>query len=160
MTFKLPLQLYSPRQIDAYLIELDFYLTWLREQDVKRRAKAAKADASPLTAELTSFLNVFTDNKTDDAREVEKAVIYLKRLKQHAPLVHVTFPTFASASIRESVVEWFRKNVSDEILVAFTVDTSILGGIIVRTVNNIYDYSFINRLIKDRRKFPEIMRHV
>lgn len=161
MTFNLPLSLYSPRQIDVYLVELEFYLTWLREQAVKRQAsQLKKAEKAPLTAELTQFLDTFTAGKKDDPAQVEQTIIYLKRLKQHAPLVHVTFPTFASSSIKESVVEWFRKNVSDEILVAFTVDTSILGGIIIRTENNIYDYSFINRLIKDRGKFPEIMRNV
>lgn len=160
MTFKLPLWLYSPRQIDAISFEIDGYLEWLREEAVRAQAVTKASAPSPISAEVLHFLELFTDNNSADPGEAEKALVYLRELKQTAPLIHITLPTFATSTVKESIVAWFRNETAPHTLITFTVDSSLLGGIVVRTPNNIYDYSFAHRLIAERGRFPEIVRRV
>jgi hypothetical protein len=161
MTFSLPPTLYSPRQVDAYQVELDAYLEWLRESERKSRGGGnVSAGRSPLSAEVLQVLDQFSEGRPTAIAQVERFIGWLKAIKQSTPLVHVTLPTFAGADMKQKIVGWFRENIAPNVLVSFSVDRTILGGLIIRTANQIYDFSFVRALLDNRSKLPEIVRRV
>lgn len=162
-TFSLPDSVYSPEQLIAYALELERYVAWLRSAQIQQKygAKDKAAAGEPtLSAELIKVIETWQQGKKVTPTSLEELSQVLRGLKDQAPTVHITLAAVASPAVRQALVDWFRKNISPQLLISFIANRNIGGGLIVRTDQRIYDYSFRQLLISKRDAIPRIVHDV
>jgi F0F1-type ATP synthase delta subunit len=76
------------------------------------------------------------------------------------PVVHVRLAALPNRSQRETLVNWFRNSATPQLLVSFVADRNLGGGIVVRTPNHVYDYTWKQQLLAGREKLAGILKRV
>lgn len=102
-----------------------------------------------LSQSLSDFVEI---NKLDLTNDKERVVTkeQLKRLKEKAPIIHMTFATTADPETLQQLVEWVRENLHPQALISVGLQPSLVGGVYLRTPNHIYDFS-LRALMQDKR---------
>lgn len=77
---------------------------------------------------------------------------FLTKLKAQAPVVHMSFPSEASASFLAKILEWFRANVHPYTVLHIGLQPELAAGCVVRTTNKQFDFSFRKRLEQSKQK--------
>jgi F0F1-type ATP synthase delta subunit len=103
-------------------------------------------------------IETWLDGKKPTIESLERLIDYLKQLK--LPTVHLTLAGLPNHTQRVQLVDWFRATVGQPVLVSFVADRSLGGGVMVRTPNRIFDYSWRQRLTEGRAHLAEIIHAV
>lgn len=160
MASKLPASLYAPEQIEAVLFQLDDYLGVRRREDTKRRANVvSKGPAADLnwTSELEGVIGTAEQAAQLSLADLETKVKEITSWRDF-PVVSLTLPVRPPAKLKTQLVEWFRREISAQVLIKFSVNSGIIGGIIVRTPQRIHDFSFRRRLEDNQSKIPQMFQ--
>lgn len=158
MAIELPQEINTPQLLEAAIFELERLRNWGTDSSVKTKV-GVDLDSEPSLSDETQKL--VTDYGSGKALTAAKLAALIKELKSLKPVtVHITLAAAPTAGIKMSLISWFRQNVEKDILIGFASDRTIGGGIIIRTPNRIFDYSFRKKLIDGRSKIPEIIRNV
>lgn len=154
---KLPLSIDTPQSLETVRYDVEQLRAWLSDSTIKRRA-GAKLNPEPPRAPQTE--EVLADWLKGHAPTIVKLSELLAEMRELNPVTaHITLVTMPGESTRQQIVTWLRTNCRADVLVGFSADRTIGGGIIIRTPNRIFDYSFRKRLSEGRVKIPEIIRH-
>jgi hypothetical protein len=156
--YELPPAVYSPQLLEAVTYEIEEYLDWYRQMRVQSRV-GAKAAAEPThSAETVVVIEAWLAGKKPTLESLEELVAQLKSLK--LPEVHIMLAALPNRAQREALVSWFRNNATPHLLLSFVADRNLGGGIVVRTPNRVFDFSWKQQLINGREKIPEILSRV
>lgn len=158
MKLKLPSSIDSPQALEAVRYDIEQLRAWLTDNAIRAKAGSKPAAEPPRTPQTDEVLTTYFAAKTPTVVKLTELLSELRSIKPMT--VHVTLTTLPGRSLRQQLVEWFRSNCREDVLVSFTADRTIGGGIIIRTPNRMFDYSFRARLNEGRTKIPEILRHV
>ena len=158
MVFKLPASVYSPSLVESVVYETGQYLDWYRETKVHKTIGAKAAEEPSFTGETVQTIEAWFDGKKPTVSGIEELLTHLRAL--NLPVVHVTMAALPNHSQRASLVDWFRVQVSPDALIAFVADRNLGGGVMVRTPNHVFDYSWRQRLVEGRDKLAGIIKHV
>ena len=158
MAFNLPSSVNTPQLLEAVIFELDRLRSWLADSEVKQKV-GARPTLEPSRSPETQ---VILDTRfKDQPLTVDGLEALLSEVRTLKPVtIHLTLAALPGEAIHQQLIEWFRGNCRPDVLVSFAADRTIGGGLIVRTPNRIFDYSFRQRLIDGRVKIPELVRHV
>lgn len=156
MSFKLPSALYTPDQLRVSAEELHALAAELRRTE---GTKAAKKES-----ELGSDPLVVLESLPAAVRRKHEAITAvaeeLEQMLAHSPRVTITLAGLASHTLKEELVSWLRTNTAPNVLVSFHVNPDIAGGMVVRSTNHVYDFSFRKRLLDQPERFTRILEHV
>ena len=158
MAFKLPASVYSPSLIESVIYETGEYLDWYREAHVHKTVGAKVAEEPSFTGETVQTIEAWFDGKKPTVMGIEELLDHLRGL--NLPTVHVTLAALPNHSQRASLVDWFRVQINPDVLIAFVADRSLGGGVMVRTPNHVFDYSWRQRLVDGRNKLAGIIKNV
>lgn len=152
----LPAVIYSPDQIEAYILELGNYISWHRS---KRIQKQVKVDAASTEPSLSQELSILIEQNCPEVNveNLEAVQLELKRILDHAPRVTLTLAAIPGGVTKKAIVEWLRREVSPDILVRFEANRQILGGVMLRTKNRIYDLSFRKQITGNKNRLVELI---
>ena len=118
-------------------------------QAQKVRDAKAKVHLPNLSQSLSDFFELNSLEPTDS-----EALLTLKDrlrvVKDHAPVVHMTFATEVDPEQLEGLVTWLRQEVHPYALVTIGLQPSLVGGVYLRTPNKVYDFS-IKSLLAGKR---------
>jgi ATP synthase delta (OSCP) subunit len=158
---ELPESLYSPEQLQACAFELDVVISWRRRQDIKKQS----GYAGPVTADFElgpTIAGLLGTRETVARMPLATLEEVHKQLNEWLaqPVTHVTFAVSPPTSIKVEIVKWFRAQVLPTALVKFHVNGNIIGGMVVRTPNKIFDFSFRKQLLQRKSLIPEILKRV
>lgn len=122
------------------------------EAQKARNQTAGKQDGyrmPPITQGLNDFAELNKiDLKDDQARaELRKE---LKRLKEKAPVIHLTFAVEADLPALRQLAEYIRKEFHPQALLQTGLQPSLVGGVYMRTPNRAYDFSIRAKLAENR----------
>lgn len=138
-------------QADLARLEREVELVDSKMQAQKVRGKSA--DASPQLPPLSQGLGDFVEqNEIDlsDGQTLLELKEHLRQLKDHAPVVHLTFAADIDPEPLQKIVAWLRQEVHPQVLVTVGLQPSLIGGVYMRTPNKVHDYS-VKTLISDKR---------
>lgn len=158
MAFELPTAIYSPELMESVTYELEQYLDWYRSTRIQKTVGAKPVEEPTHSAETVLVIEAWLEGKTATTETIEALVAHLKELK--LPVVHLTLAALPNHSQRVQLVDWFRNNVSHGLLISFVADRNLGGGLVVRTPNRIFDYTWKEQLIAGRDKLPGIIHAV
>ncbi|HSX02929.1 MAG TPA: F0F1 ATP synthase subunit delta [Candidatus Saccharimonadia bacterium] len=157
MAFELPSAVYSPELLDSVSYELEQYLAWYQQARVQHRSGVAPAAEPSYSAETAQTIEAWlaASGKKPTIETIEALLAHLRGLK--LPTAHIMLATLPNHAQRAQLVDWFRRLAGRPLLVAFVADRNLGGGIVVRTPNRIFDYSWRQRLTEGRSKLAEIV---
>ena len=158
MAFKLPDSIETPEQLHAAGYEVERYIEWLRDSGVRHRVGSKALAEPPLTAETLSVVKSWQGKRKITADSLAELLEYLRGAKP--PVLHLVLPDFATPQLRTQLSKWARSNCHPDALITLVADSTIGGGVVIRTDNHVYDYSFRGRLLAARPKLTGIIAHV
>lgn len=128
--------------------------------EAARTKVGAASGARPvLSDQLTDFLTV---NQVDveSAEQRRQAIAGLRQLKDEAPVVHMTFATTADQASLSKLADWLRRSVHPQSLMVVGLQPNLIGGVYVRTTNQVHDLSVRAKLANSRHLLVEAVEEL
>jgi hypothetical protein len=156
--FELPAAVYSPQLLESVIYDLQFYLDWIRQNQIRKKVGAAAKAQPNHSDETVLVIEAWLAGRPATLDLIEALLTHLKELK--LPQVHITLAALPNRSQRETIVKWFRTNTTPQVLVSFVADRNVGGGLVVRTPNHVFDYTWKQELVAGRDKLAGILKRV
>ncbi|MDF2461575.1 MAG: atpH [Candidatus Saccharibacteria bacterium] len=156
--YVLPPAVYSPQLLEAVVYDLEVYLDWYRQSKVKKQVGATPDPEPTHSAETVVVIEAWLAGKPPTLESLEELIETLKNLE--LPQIHVMLAALPNRAQRELLVNWFRNNTTPQLLVSFVADRNLGGGVVVRTPNHVYDYTWKQQLVAGRDKLAGIIKSV
>ena len=157
----LPKTVISAEDIAELILEIKMYARWFSHESIKTRTHARHSSEPPhisaAALELLFSSHARTHLTTDT---IEVLIATLEDYQKNAPSITVTLAAPPTQAVKEAIVEWCRHNLTPHILVRFDFNTTLLGGMVIRSGSHIFDWSFKRQILSQRRLFPEVLRRV
>jgi hypothetical protein len=154
----LPVLVTSPIDVGRLIREVETIDETLMQLGLRSPGEEVKLPkTSQLMDKLIEINQINLLHKTDRAALLE----FLKRVKDEAPVLHMSFSADPSVSFLEKLTAWLRREIHPLTLVSVGLEPTIGAGCIVRTVNHQFDFSLKQnfakkkQLLKDALKMPE-----
>lgn len=161
MKLKLPPSIATPQDLNELIQSVRSYGSWLAHQSVVKQVHAKKGTEPPALNEAVKTLISSWHNKNQPTRKsIDSLLAELEDYKQQATVITITLAGPAPKSLKTQLTTWCRKNLQAEILVNFSFDTTILGGMVVRFGSHIHDWSFRRQILDNQANFTEVLRRV
>lgn len=164
MKLSLPKSVASPQDLSALIVEIKSYASWYNHEAIKKRLSnkplTNHQNAPVLSAGASEILRSWFGTKQPNRLGFDALIKELSRASQASQLITVTLAAPAPASLKATLVDWFRKNVSPSALVAFHINSTILGGMVVQYGSHVFDWSFRRHIIANKHTFPEVLKRV
>lgn len=155
--FVLPTLVTSPGDVNRLLRELELIDNALLQSGV-RTGSIQLPEVSRLmnqTVELNK-LNLLQPEHRSGLKK------YLERIRQKAPVMHMSFSADPPAAFIEKLMAWLRREIHPQLLLTIGLQPTIGAGCIVRTTNKYFDFSLREDLSKKRdvlqAKLAEVTR--
>lgn len=158
MAFSLPSVIYTPQLLQSVDFEVERLRSWMSDSAVKRKVGSAPDPEPSHSSETQLVLDSWLAGQAMNVTRLTDLISQLRALKP--VIVYITLAALPPEALRLHLVQWFRANCREDVLINFSADRTIGGGVIIRTPNRIFDFSFRQRLVEGRLKLPEIIRHV
>ena len=91
---------------------------------------------------------------------LDELITELERISQHAPTITITLVAPAPAEVKKTLVAWCRQSLHPDMLVSLRFNATILGGMVVRSRSQIYDWSWKRSIMNNRHRFAEVLNRV
>jgi F0F1-type ATP synthase delta subunit len=152
VALELPEAIYSPQILEMVIYELDQYNEWYQESKVKAKVgvKSEQTNHSPETT-----LVIKTWQEANVGASLIELLAALRKL--NLPVIHVTLAALPNHLQRAQLVRWFQQLSTPRPLILFSADRTLGGGVIVRTPNHIYDWSFRQKLEEARGNLGKVV---
>lgn len=149
MEFKAPEEIQTPEQLQAAVYEIERYAEWLRETGVRREVGVTNQPSEPAMApETLAAVKIWQKGKKVTAESLSRLAAALRAYRP--PVVHLVLADIAPPALRQRLSAWLRANCHPAALIALSADSTIGGGVVIRTTNRLYDESFRHRLVAGR----------
>jgi hypothetical protein len=156
--FVLPAAVYSPQLLESVIYDLQVYVDWIRQNEIRAKVGTKPKDEPNHSDETVLVIEAWQNGKAPTIDSIHALLDHLKRTE--LPQVHITLAALPNHAQRQSLVAWFRNNTVPELLVSFVADRNLGGGVVVRTPNHVFNYSWRQELVAGRDKLAEIVRRV
>lgn len=158
---QLPDSVSSPQDLAALILELREYARWSDHVAAKKKLHLKHSSEPPaITITAKELLKNWLNRRTISEESLSNLIKALEEFKAHAPVATITLADVPSVSIKKELTTWCRNNISPDILVSFTANSTMLGGVIIRYGSHIHDWSYRREILANRNRFSEVLRHV
>jgi hypothetical protein len=155
MKLRLPKTVASQQDLGVLEREVREYAKWFAHEAIKKRADVKSNSESPV-------ISVGAKELVRDATqaELEEIIDTLKRYGQEAPSITITLAAPPPNSLKTTLIDWCRENISPSVLVNFRFNATLLGGMVIHSGSRVFDWSFRRQILANREKIPEVLRRV
>jgi len=145
----LPPSVVSRADMTRLVRELELVDDELEAQKARRQGESGHYHLPNMSQALNDFLQL---NKIDVASDRTRMDIKarLRKLKDHAPILHMTFATETDPESMQKLMAWVRRELHPQALISTGLQPSLIGGVYVRTPNHVHDLSLRTHM-KDSR---------
>lgn len=149
-SFALPPALVTRADLARLVREVERVDNDLEAQKARSRIDSAAGYRVPaVSRSLEDFLDLNKLELSDDRARIQLRE-YLKQLKEHAPVLHMTFAAEAEPEFLQQLVAWLRQEIHPDTLLSVGLQPSLVGGAYVRTPNHVHDFS-VKSLLQGKR---------
>lgn len=153
-----PTEVVTVVQVQQALEEMARLRGWLKQSERSVKVGAITNAPRPVVGAHTQAIAGELDLKKANLADLEELTDAVERNLQQSIEIHITLPDLPQADIKSNFANWFRNNISPKILLNFSADSGLAGGMVVRTRNHIYNFSLSRQLWQQRALIPEIVR--
>jgi len=153
----LPPDVYSPEVLSIVMMELRDHILQATQAATKARVTNATttAERPHLSAQLRAVLAT-AGVKEDDLARLQTLSTQLEDLRKQAPVVHLLLTALPNRPQKHQFVQWFREHIHPHLLLTFATRSDIGGGVIVQAGSHVYDFSFREQLIHNKKRIGEL----
>jgi len=119
-------------------------------EQARLRADATQAVRPPKVSRLLDTLASENHVNLQHVAERQILVNFLRDISQSAPSVHISFAVDPSSAFTAKLVSWLRTNIHPYALLQLGLQPSIAAGCVVRTPNQVFDFSLRQRFEAQR----------
>lgn len=161
MKLKLPATVSTPQDVTALLLELQQYARWFAHNSIKAELNSKAASKPPILSEnALAVVRSSTGKDLLGKQVLDELIAAIETHRTTAATVTITLAAPATADVKKALVGWCRDNIASDILVSFQINTSLLGGLVVRYGSHIHDFSFRRQILMNKQKFTEVLSRV
>lgn len=147
--YMLPAAVVSRADLTRLVRELEEVDNQLEQQKARGQGKSGHYQLPAMSKGLADFVAANKlDIGSDHVRLNLKAE--LRKLKDHAPVIHMTFSTEADTESMQYIAAWIRKELHPQALISVGLQPSLIAGAYVRTPNHVHDFS-VRAFMKNSR---------
>jgi hypothetical protein len=157
MTLALPPTIGSRQDVVRLRTEVERYAAWVGQyQNASKREVTYQAEQPHLSEPARALLRDWLTNKQSLADLIKTLNTYASK----APSITVTLAHPPSPKVQADLVVWARRELDPNMLVELRWNARLMGGMVVRTDNAVYDWSHRRMLFEARPKLIERLMHV
>ncbi len=161
MKLVLPDSVSSLQDIRVIVVEVRGYARWYSHDALKKRFDTKHTSEPPvISSATTALMQEWHAGKPVGQASLDKLIAVLEDFETTAPSVAITLAAPPNSGLKKTLVSWCRANIAPTVLVSFEFNTTLLGGMVVRSGSHIYDWSFRRQILEAREHFPEVLRNV
>lgn len=137
--FVLPPRLIGRPHIARILRELEAVDAYMATQAIRN------SDTPPVVPGISRVLRELIEKNAivmTEPKHRQRLISKLRRIKDTAPVIHITFAVEPDIIILTELTTWVRAEIHDSVLLSVGVQPDIIGGCVVRTPDKVYDLSF------------------
>jgi uncharacterized protein YcsI (UPF0317 family) len=135
----LPPQIITPIDIGRLIRELEVIDETMLQ--VKLRQEGDSSPKLPSTSGLMDKLVAANDINLLHEDHRKDLMHFLTTIRDHSPLVHMSFSADPSALFLEKVTTWMRREINQYMLMTVGMQPNIGVGCVLRTTNHYFDMS-------------------
>jgi len=144
--YVLPPALTSRADLARLVREVENIDTDLEAQKARNRSTGGTGYSLPAMSHgLGDFLELNQLDIADDQTRM-KLKESMRKLKEHAPVMHLTFAVDADTESLSKLVAWLRQEIHPQALISVGLQPGLVGGVYVRTPNHVHDFSLRSHL--------------
>ena len=137
-TFVLPADVIGRSDVNHLMREIEKVDYELEAQAVRQPGQALILPSLTHTMAGIMAANNLAVETPDHRKDL---LTNLRTIKEHAPVMQITFAADPDPAVLAQLVGWVRQNLHPAALVTVGMQPSIVGGCVVRTPDHIYDFS-------------------
>jgi len=138
--FVLPFRVVSRADVSRLVSEVEWVDNELTAAAVRVKTGAEQSVGPAMSDQLNDFLNQ-NELKLDDSRVRSELIKQLRLLKEHAPIIHMTFAVPADRESLQQLAEYVRTSVHPQAIIAVGLQPALVAGVYLRTPNHVHDLS-------------------
>lgn len=159
--FSLPDDVVTPQDLASVILDIKRYNKWYQSEIIKQRTSVASSEPAPEVSDVASaLLSQHAKDGQLSAQSLADLQSSLEYYKKHTQIITITLADIPSRPLRVELAEWCRKNIASDILIQFSCNSRILGGMVVRYGSHMFDWSFRTKLLSNKSIIPEVLRRV
>ena len=153
--------IFTPQDLKALIVEVRRYARWYAQASIKAKVtKIAPEQPVAISEDAANLIREVAAGQPLNQKVLDELLVTLDNLEKTLPRITITLAGMPGKSMKKTLTEWCRKNISPDILVDFRFNATILGGMVVQNGSRIHDWSFRRSILANRSKFPEVLRRV
>lgn len=161
MNLNLQNTIFTPQDLKALIMEVRSYTRWFAQANIKSQVVGKPSAATYTVSETAATLiREFAAGQPLSQQLLDMLILSLEKIEKESPRITITLAAMPGNSLKKSLTDWCRKNVSPDVLVDFRFNATLLGGMVVQYGSRIHDWSFRRAILANRSKFPGVLRNV
>ena len=161
MKLKLDPSVSSPQDLKTLVLEVREYAKWFAHNYIKMRVHAKNTTKAPeISPAASAVIREWAGGKTPTTKSFDELIATLEAYARTAPLLTITLAAAPTTGLKKTLVGWCRENIAPNILINFQFNSTLLGGMVVRSGSRVFDWSFRRTILAERGRFPEVLRNV
>lgn len=160
MKLELPPHVASEQDLSQLLLHIQHYRQWLNQNAAKQQVGASTEEGSTIPDEAATLIEDWLNGQQLTTKTIDQLITTLEDFKVTASKITITLAAPPGPQIKTHLTDWCRSNLDRNVLVNFSFDRTILGGMVVRWGSHIYDWSFRKQILNNRQRFVDILRYV
>lgn len=152
----LPAAVVSRADLTRLVRELEEVDNQLESQKARGQATSGTYRLPVMSQALSDFL---AENKLDIANDHIRIDLKarLRKLKDHAPVMHMTFSTEVDPESMQFIAAWVRRELHPQAVISVGLQPSLIGGVYIRTPNHVHDFSVRSHMKESRKIIVEAL---
>lgn len=151
---QLPLLAVGPTDVGRLMRELGVIDDQLLQLRLRQPGSEVKLPKTTQLMDQLISLNKLNLLQPDDRAWLKEA---LEAIRQHAPVLHISFSVDPSTNFLEQLMVWLRREVHPFVLVGIGLQPNIAAGCVVRTSNRVFDFSLRQNFANKRDKLLQAL---
>ena len=154
----LPLSIISPVDVARVLRELDAYIEYYHQKEIK---KDPKTDVKlPKTSQLLD--NILELNTIELTNPTDRLHLknFLEEVKTKSPVIHASFSVDPSVRFLEKLIAYLRKQINRNLLLTIGLQPNIGAGLTITTDNKYFDFSLRKTLDASGDKLLQLIKEM
>lgn len=161
MNASLPPTICSMSDLTSLLLEVRTYAKWYGQVINASKVNVKFTEPQPELSETTAAMIRDHAKQTPlSPASLDQLISELETIAAQAPTITITLAAPAPAEVKKILVAWCRSNLHPTMLVSLRFNSTILGGMVVRSRSQIYDWSWKRALMSNRDRYAEVLSRV
>lgn len=140
--YKLPLSVVTKVDVGRLLREMEQIDNFLQQSAVRTPGSAVKLPKTSRLFDETVEVNRLNVLHEDDRHQLLQ---FLKNIRQHAPVMHISFSADPSPLFTQKLITWLRTEIHPLVLLQIGLQPNMGAGCVLRTTNKYFDLSLRDR---------------